>query len=70
MTTADICSSKGCTVPAVHALVWNNPKVHTPDRRKVWLACDQHRDSLGSFLSARNFLKEIVAHDPASPADR
>ena len=23
-------------------LAWNNPKLHTPDRRKTWLACDTH----------------------------
>ncbi|CAM3238331.1 acetone carboxylase [Nocardioides dubius] len=53
-----ICSAKGCTQPAAWQLLWNNPKLHTPDRRKIWLACADHRDSLGSFLSARGFLKE------------
>lgn len=53
-----ICSAKGCTNPARWTLLWNNPKVHTPDRLKEWLACDEHRDSLGAFLSARQFLKE------------
>lgn len=53
-----ICSGKGCNLPAQWRLLWNNPKVHTPDRRKVWLACDEHRDSLGAFLSARKFLKD------------
>ena len=48
--------------PAVHELRWNNPKLHTPDRRKVWLACDEHRQSLADFLSARQFLKEIAPH--------
>ncbi|MCU1432158.1 MAG: hypothetical protein JWP95_1263, partial [Actinotalea sp.] len=33
------CSRKGCGAPAVWALRWNNPRLHTPDRRKVWLAC-------------------------------
>jgi len=42
----DLCSAKGCHQPAVHELRWNNPKLHTPDRRKVWLACDEHRQSL------------------------
>ncbi|MET0837429.1 MAG: hypothetical protein ABWY19_01520 [Marmoricola sp.] len=46
----------------MHELRWNNPKLHTPDRRKVWLACDAHRESLADFLSARNFLKEIAPH--------
>ena len=40
--------------PRVHELRWNNPKLHTPDRRKVWLACDDHRESLVDFLAARS----------------
>jgi hypothetical protein len=58
----DICSARGCKSPALHELRWNNPKLHTPDRRKVWLACDEHRESLGQFLTARGFLKEIAPH--------
>lgn len=58
----DTCSAKGCTVPAAHALLWNNPKVHTPERRKTWLACPEHVSSLGDFLRARGFLKDVVDH--------
>ena len=54
-----ICSAKGCQAAAVWDLVWNNPKLHTPDRRKSWLACDAHRESLSGFLSARQFLIEV-----------
>lgn len=56
-----ICSAKGCTQPAVFDLRWNNPKLHTPDRRKSWLACADHRESLGDFLNARGFLREVEA---------
>jgi hypothetical protein len=52
------CSAKGCRRPAAWALRWNNPKIHTADRRKTWLACEEHRDHLGGFLSARGFLRE------------
>lgn len=52
-----ICSAKGCGEPASWALLWNNPKLHSEDRRKQWLACEAHRDSLGRFLSARGFLR-------------
>jgi hypothetical protein len=45
----------------VWALRWNNPKLHTPERRKVWTACDEHRASLEDFLSLRGFLKETVS---------
>lgn len=55
-----ICSAKGCRAPAVWAVVWNNPKLHTPDRRKTWLACDEHREYLAKFLDMRGFLKEVV----------
>ena len=55
-----ICSAKGCSATAIWQLRWNNPKIHTPDRRKIWLACDEHRQQLDDFLSARKFLKDIV----------
>jgi hypothetical protein len=53
------CSAKGCQQAATWALLWNNPKLHTPDRRKTWLACDDHRESLSDFLGARNFLRDV-----------
>jgi hypothetical protein len=59
----DVCSAKGCRTPAAWALAWNNPKIHTPDRRKIWLACEEHKDSLSAFLSARGFLQETAPHD-------
>lgn len=60
MADALICSAKGCTATAAHQVVWNNPKIHTPDRRKVWLACDDHEESLRVFLGARDFYRETV----------
>ncbi|MDN4174769.1 acetone carboxylase [Nocardioides sp. SOB77] len=60
----DTCSAKGCSAPASWQLQWNNPKLHTPDRRKVWLACDVHRSTLSDFLGARGFLKDVVPHEP------
>jgi hypothetical protein len=54
-----ICSAKGCRAEAVHALVWNNPKVHTPDREKLWHACEEHRQSLSQFLDLRGFLIRV-----------
>ena len=58
------CSAKGCQHDAQWELLWNNPKIHTPERRKTWLACDQHRESLSDFLGARSFLKDVVPHAP------
>lgn len=54
------CSAKGCRAEAVWVLAWNNPKLHTPDRRKTWLACDEHREHLSQFLGVRGFLKDVV----------
>jgi hypothetical protein len=57
-----ICSARGCQASARHELRWNNPRIHAPERRKVWLACDDHLDSLSDFLTARGFLREVVPH--------
>lgn len=60
--TGDICSSKGCSAPARFEVVWNNPKIHTADRRKIWLACADHEPTLRSFLDARGFYRETLSH--------
>jgi hypothetical protein len=62
----DLCSAKGCRAPAAWQLLWNNPKIHTPERRKTWLACEEHKEALEKFLGARGFLKETVAHEGAT----
>ncbi len=54
-----VCSAKDCRAPASWLIVWNNPKIHTPDREKTWAACDEHRESLSKFLSLRSFLKRV-----------
>ena len=61
-----ICSARSCRAPAVWALHWNNPRLHTPERRKTWLACEDHRSSLAEFLDARSFLREVepLGNDP------
>lgn len=56
-----ICSARGCRAEARWGLRWNNPRLHTPERRKVWLACEAHRDPLARFLEDRGFLKDAVA---------
>ena len=55
----NVCSARGCRAPAVHALHWNNPRLHTPERRKTWLACDAHLETLRAFLDLRGFLREV-----------
>ncbi|HZM78611.1 MAG TPA: hypothetical protein VFC19_23025 [Candidatus Limnocylindrales bacterium] len=58
--TALVCSSKGCRNPARFELRWNNPKLHPPERRKVWLTCEEHQEKLSGFLQVRGFLRETV----------
>ena len=67
-----VCSAKGCRADAVWVLAWNNPKLHTPERRKTWLACEEHREHLSQFLGVRGFLKDVVplADWEESAADR
>ena len=62
-----MCSARGCRSSAVWGLKWNNPKLHTPERRKTWLACDEHRDSLEAFLTVRGFLRETVPVSELKP---
>jgi hypothetical protein len=68
-TDEQVCSAKGCRAQARHAVVWNNPKLHTAERRKVWLACDDHRQSLADFVSVRGFLIEVVPVESLTDAD-
>ncbi len=55
-----ICSAKGCRRGAAYEVRWNNPKIHPPERRKIWLACEEHRESLADFLDRRGFLREVA----------
>ena len=55
-----VCSARGCREEATWGLLWNNPKLHTAQRRKVWLACDGHRAQLEEFLGTRSFLRDTV----------
>jgi hypothetical protein len=52
---APTCSRAGCSNPATTAVNWRNPRIHSTDRVKVWLACDQHVDYLRDYLGARDF---------------
>lgn len=60
------CSRAGCRREATAAIVWRNPRIHTGDRHKTWLACDDHVDVLRDFLAARAFPLE-VSPLPAPP---
>jgi len=59
-----VCSRKGCRAPATTQLLWNNPKIHPADRRKIWLACDDHVAWLEDYLQSRSLWKETVPLNP------
>ena len=65
------CSRKGCRSAASWQLLWNNPKIHSPERRKVWLACEEHRTWLEEYLQTRGLWKQTVefGEPPAGPGD-
>ncbi len=50
-----ICSRAGCRSAATSQVVWRNPRIHAPDREKIWLACPEHVDFLRDYLAARDF---------------
>ncbi len=54
------CSRAGCREEALWAILWRNPKIHTEDRRKTWLACDEHLVVLREFLAARSFPLDVL----------
>jgi hypothetical protein len=63
-----VCSRKACRAQASWQLLWNNPKIHTPERRKIWLACPDHREWLEDYLQTRGLWKEtrpLAAADSA-----
>ncbi|WP_309068612.1 hypothetical protein [Microbacterium sp.] len=61
---APTCSRAGCGEPATWSIAWRNPRIHAADRRKVWLACDEHVGYLREFLAARDFPLEVSAGVP------
>lgn len=54
------CSRARCTAPAVVALRWRNPRIHTDGRSKTWLACEEHLGALEAFLTDRGFPVEVT----------
>lgn len=62
------CSRAGCRAQASWQVVWRNPRIHAADRRKVWIACDEHVDFLRDYLATRDFPVEVVAFDAETSA--
>lgn len=64
-----VCSARRCRAEAAWGVLWNNPKLHTPERRKVWLACTEHREHLEEYLRVRGFLRGVVPVSQLEQAD-
>lgn len=58
------CSRAGCRNDASWDVRWRNPRIHTEDRVKVWLACDAHREYLHDYLASRGFPVTVTARNP------
>jgi len=54
------CSRAGCRASARWRIDWRNPRIHAADRRKTWVACDEHVAYLREFLAARDFPVEVA----------
>ena len=60
------CSRAGCRAAARWRIDWRNPRIHAADRRKTWVACDEHVGYLRDFLTARDFPVWVA---PLAPAE-
>lgn len=56
-----LCSRASCSKQAQHAIRWQNPRIHTGDRKKTWLACDEHLQYLRDFLESRSFPLQVIS---------
>lgn len=54
------CSRAGCRAAATWRIQWRNPRIHAEDRRKSWLACEEHVQYLREFLASRGFPLEVL----------
>lgn len=56
------CSRANCQQLALVNIHWQNPKIHTDGRQKIWSSCAEHEAFLVDYLQARGFglqVKEI-----------
>nr|WP_104082653.1 hypothetical protein [Cryobacterium sp. Y11] len=60
------CSRADCRAAGRWRLDWRNPRIHSTDRVKIWLACNEHVDYLREFLSARDFPLTVRALEPCA----
>ena len=57
---APVCSRKGCRSGAQWQLLWNNPRIHTAERRKAWASCPDHVEWFEEYLGNRGLWKETL----------
>jgi hypothetical protein len=62
----EACSRAACSADARWRIDWRNPRIHTGERFKPWLACDEHVDYLRDFLAAREFPLTVSALENGS----
>ncbi|WP_022888191.1 hypothetical protein [Agromyces italicus] len=62
------CSRAGCREAAVWRIDWRNPRIHTGERGKTWLACDEHVGYLREFLESRSFPVGVIAFEHTGDA--
>lgn len=55
-----ICSRAQCGAKANWNVNWRNPRIHGPERVKVWLGCDDHVDFLADYLRSRSFPVKVT----------
>lgn len=63
-----VCSRAGCRAAARWGIDWRNPRIHAEDRRKTWVACDEHVGYLREFLAARDFPVTVAPLAPTEAA--
>lgn len=61
------CSRADCRNAGTWRLDWRNPRIHSTDRVKTWLACEDHVDFLREFLAARDFPLTVSRLDADAP---
>ena len=63
------CSRSGCRAAPVWNINWRNPALHTPDRVKVWVSCDEHRQFFDEYLGNRGFPVSVTDFGVAVEAE-
>ncbi len=55
------CSRTACAQVPAWQILWRNPKIHGPEREKIWLSCAEHKAFFEGYLGQRGFPVRSVA---------